>query len=237
MITNQRQYRITKAQAARLREALAEAGQESTELDPRLRQAMRDGLDSQLQTLQQELDEYESLRSGRPAVFELHSLTELPQALIRGRIAAGLSQRQLAERLGLREQQVQRYESSGYAGVSLERAQAVANALGLRLQERVTLPEPTSREREPFGGRPPLESDGSSWCARHVTSRRRRQAVTTGQPGKRCTPLGTRTSGTSKPPAAPATHPHPEMRTSSSPRLLAARPPGRREYRSRQNPR
>ena len=73
--------------------------------------------------------------------MELRSLTEVQQALIRGRIAAGLNQRQLAERLGLREQQVQRYEATGYAGVSLQRAQDVANALGLRLQERVVLPQ------------------------------------------------------------------------------------------------
>lgn len=157
MITNERQYRITKAQAARFREAVAQAEPEAPDLDPRLRQAMQEGLDSQLQTLQQELEDYDALRRGRPAVMELHSLTELPQALIRGRIAAGLSQRQLAERLGLREQQVQRYEATSYAGVSLERAQEVANALGLRLQERVVLPKAAPKRQ---AGRPRAAAAG-----------------------------------------------------------------------------
>ena len=97
------------------------------------------------------MDDYEALRRGQGAILELHSLTEVPQALIRGRIVAGLSQRQLAERLGLREQQVQRYEATGYAGVSLERAQAVANVLGLRVQERVVLPQ--VKTPEPSNGR------------------------------------------------------------------------------------
>ena len=154
MIRNERQYRITKAQAARFRQALAEAGHEAPELDARLHQAMRDGLASQLESLEQELQDYEALRSGQGTVLELHSLTDLPQALIRGRIVAGLSQRQLAERLGVREQQVQRYEATGYSGISLERAQAVANALGLRVQERVVLPQ--ARQSSPSGRHPHL---------------------------------------------------------------------------------
>ncbi|MHB8620802.1 MAG: hypothetical protein ACYDAG_14720 [Chloroflexota bacterium] len=52
MITNERQYRITSAQAARFLQALAQADTQPPELDPRLHQAMRDGLESQLQTLQ-----------------------------------------------------------------------------------------------------------------------------------------------------------------------------------------
>jgi hypothetical protein len=40
----------------------------------------------------------------------------------------------------MREQQVQRYEATRYAGVGLERLQAVADALGVRIYERVVLP-------------------------------------------------------------------------------------------------
>ena len=54
--------------------------------------------------------------------------------------AAGLNQRDLATRLGLKEQQIQRYEATHYAGVSLERIQAVAEALGVQIHERVILP-------------------------------------------------------------------------------------------------
>ena len=49
---------------------------------------------------------YEALRSGRVAVVPLDSLDQLPDALIHARIAAGLTQRDLAERLGVKEQQI-----------------------------------------------------------------------------------------------------------------------------------
>ena len=63
------------------------------------------------------------------------SLRELPIVLIEGRIAAGLTQRELAERLGLPEQQIQRYEATLYGGVSLERLQEVADVLGIEIEE------------------------------------------------------------------------------------------------------
>jgi len=47
------------------------------------------------------------------SVLELESLAELPEALIRARIAVGLTQKGLAGRLGLKEQQVQRYRRRG----------------------------------------------------------------------------------------------------------------------------
>ena len=139
MITTERQYRITKAAAERFELALAHEEQ-GAHLDPRLRQAMREGIESELEILREQLAEYEALRSGRIAVLELDSLTALPDALIRARIAGGLTQKELATRLGLKEQQIQRYEATRYAGVSLERIQAVAEALGVKIHERVILP-------------------------------------------------------------------------------------------------
>ncbi len=62
--------------------------------------------------------------------------------LIEGRIAARLTQQQLAGRLGLQEQQIQRYESTLYSGVGLDRLQDVADAVGLEIEETVTYATP-----------------------------------------------------------------------------------------------
>ena len=51
MITNERQYRITKSEAERFAAALAQPDDTSSELHPRLRQAMREGAQSQLDEL------------------------------------------------------------------------------------------------------------------------------------------------------------------------------------------
>ena len=148
MIKNERQYRITRAQAEKFARALAqmkERAGEDASVDPVLQEAMTNALGSQLADLRQQLEDYEALRSGERKVFESASFGELPRALIQSRIALGLSQKELAKRLGLKEQQIQRYEATRYAGVSLERVQAVADALGVQLHERVVLPTPNGR--------------------------------------------------------------------------------------------
>jgi hypothetical protein len=42
------------------------------------------------------------------------------------------------ERLGLPEQQIQKYEPTMYSGVSLDRLQDIADALEFEIEERVT---------------------------------------------------------------------------------------------------
>ena len=59
----------------------------------------------------------------------LAAVDELPTVLIKARISQGLSQKDLAERIGLKEQQIQRYEATDYASASLSRIKEVANAL------------------------------------------------------------------------------------------------------------
>jgi len=140
MIANERQYRITKAAAREFEDALAHLDTMEARRPADLRRVMREAIESQLEELREQLAEYEALRDGKISVLELDSLAELPDALIRARIAAGRTQKELAERLGLKEQQIQRYEATRYAGVSLERIRAVADALGVKIQERVILP-------------------------------------------------------------------------------------------------
>ncbi len=140
MITNERQYRITKAQLKRFEDDLAahDTRTPGAAVDPRLHQAMRDALASEADELRAQIKHYEELRDGAITGRELDSLRELPTALIEARIAANMTQRTLAERLGVAEQQVQRWEATNYAGVGLDRLQDIADALGSRIRENVT---------------------------------------------------------------------------------------------------
>jgi HTH-type transcriptional regulator/antitoxin HigA len=140
VITNERQYRITKAQLKRFDDDLAahDARKPAAGVDPRLHQAMRDALASEADELRAQIKHYEELRDGTITGRELGSLRELPTALIEARIAAKLTQRVLADRLGVAEQQVQRWEATAYAGVGLDRLQDIADALGSHIRENVT---------------------------------------------------------------------------------------------------
>ena len=78
------------------------------------------------------------MRDGRISKRELEGLRDFPTALIEARIAAGLTQKALGERLGVKEQQIQRWEANLYSGVGVERLQEVADALGMEVKETVS---------------------------------------------------------------------------------------------------
>ena len=132
MIKNERQYRITKAQAAKLEAALESFSAQSADdrkTHPRLVKAQADALRSQLESLRGELREYEDIKAGETPPPDLSYIAVVPQDLIHARIASGLSQKELAERLGMPEQQIQRYEATEYESVSLARIMEIAKAL------------------------------------------------------------------------------------------------------------
>jgi len=138
MIKNDRQYQLTRAEVRRFEQALAALITGPSD-SPDLREVEIAAVRSQLQSMQHDVAEYEALRGSDNAIIAVASFEDLPRALIKARIMAGLSQRQLAERLRVKEQQIQRYEAADYAGASLARIQAVADALGVRVHNEVEL--------------------------------------------------------------------------------------------------
>ena len=144
MITNERQYAIAKAELQSFKRA-ADAQQPEAlveGVDPRIGEAMVGALASQAETLRDEIQKYEDLRGGRITQRELRSLRDLPIALIEARIVAGLTQKQLGERLDIKAQQIQRWEANSYSGVGVERLQEVADALGMEVTETVRYAAP-----------------------------------------------------------------------------------------------
>jgi transcriptional regulator with XRE-family HTH domain len=171
MITNERQYRITRAEISRFQDAIKQAAESpSPGVHPRLHQAMIDGLRSQLDDLRRELAEYDALREGKVKRRVFTSLLDPPNALIEGRIVKRLTQKQLGSKLGVPEQQVQRYERTQYAGASFERLQEVADALGIRFKKTVEYDIPRSTARRSAGSRKAASVAGSSLSQRKSAS-------------------------------------------------------------------
>ena len=79
------------------------------------------------------MSEYESLKEGEFQWDSLNIVADLPFILIKARIAQGLSQKELAERIGLKEQQIQRYEATDYATANLARIKEVVSAFGVEI--------------------------------------------------------------------------------------------------------
>ena len=132
MIKNERQYRITRAQVERFERTIKELrsrSQTESNVHPLIAKAQEDAVSSQLEDLKREMREYESLKTSEFPIDELEVVSGLPSMLIKARIARGMSQRDLAERIGLKEQQIQRYEATDYASASLSRIREIVSGL------------------------------------------------------------------------------------------------------------
>ncbi|HMP06722.1 MAG TPA: XRE family transcriptional regulator [Lacipirellulaceae bacterium] len=142
MIKNERQFRITRSAAEKFERLISELEQADADgvRPDLLRVAELSGLRSQLADLRTQIEEYERLKSGHEVLLETLSLSALPQAIVKARIAAGLSHKELADRLNLKEQQIQKYEATDYAGASVSRLLQVAEALALRIRKDLFLP-------------------------------------------------------------------------------------------------
>lgn len=83
--------------------------------------------------------------TGSAAGLEMLAGRDPGLTLIVARIAKGYSQRDLAWRLGLKEQQIQRYEAERYGQISLKNYERIASLLGVRLSADI-------QERREFRG-------------------------------------------------------------------------------------
>lgn len=146
MIRNDRQYRIVRSRLDRLQRLEADLTAKADEgYDPIVADLELRAVRGEISQMSQELADYEALKEGRGEIGVPQTVADLPWILIRARIAAGMTQADLAERLGLKSQQIQRYEATDYESASLSRLIEIADALGVQLTPEVA---PAETEEE-----------------------------------------------------------------------------------------
>jgi HTH-type transcriptional regulator / antitoxin HigA len=142
MITNDRQYALTTSALANFQQALNSLNARQDEGDDNaraLKRIHRDAIESEIEVLSAQLAEFDALRSGAPATFPVASLEDLPTTVIKARIASGLTELQLAERLGVEADDIERAESSEYREASLGFLVEAARTLGVSVHGEATL--------------------------------------------------------------------------------------------------
>ena len=137
MIKNEHEYQESVKrvadEAARLKQEraqLQEQGLSAAEV-----KRVLDPIESFRAQLKEEVESYERLMRGE--FDELRNFEGLGRLLIALRIARGLSQRELAQRLGVHESQVSRDERNEYHGVTMDRANRILECLGVELRSVV----------------------------------------------------------------------------------------------------
>ncbi|AFZ10996.1 hypothetical protein Osc7112_6918 (plasmid) [Oscillatoria nigro-viridis PCC 7112] len=139
MIKNEKEYESSQECARRFEDSLKalERDEELKKKDPDGWQLSRDVKQSHLTALQAEIAEYETLikcERNQPIFIKIDSINKLPDALIKARIAAQISQPELAQILGIEEQRVRQYEDTDYQCASFVEILEVSTVLGIEFE-------------------------------------------------------------------------------------------------------
>ena len=148
MIRNDTEYQeaVRRLQAEAQRFAAHEAQLAEKGLAPDEIKRTLDPLRSFHLQLAEEVESYERLRRGDLGEYlNLHGLGRMLVAL---RIARGINQRELAQRLEVHETQVSRDERNEYHGVTVERASRILDTLRVRLRSHFDEPVLPAENRQ-----------------------------------------------------------------------------------------
>jgi ribosome-binding protein aMBF1 (putative translation factor) len=129
MIKSDAQRERTIAQIEGFRQALSKVPREKP---GKRSSAILGSYQGMIRQLEDELREYDRLKSGEIALPHMERLDQIAPFISRVRIAKGVSQTELARRLGVSKQVISRYEESDYQTVAISRLQEILDAIGVR---------------------------------------------------------------------------------------------------------
>jgi HTH-type transcriptional regulator/antitoxin HigA len=129
MIKSDAQRDRTLAQIAGFRQALANTEQEKP---GKRAAAIRGSYRGMIRQLEEELREYDQLKSGELELPDIERLDQIAPFITKIRIAKGVSQTNLAKRLGVSKQVISRYEEADYQTVGIGRLQEILDAMGIK---------------------------------------------------------------------------------------------------------
>lgn len=129
MIKSDAQEQRTEAQIEGFRKALSQA---KSKLSGKARAAVTGSYKGIIAQLEDELREYQELKRGELDLPDIERLDQIAPFITRCRIAKGISQTELARRLGVSKQVISRYEDSEYQTVGIARLQEILDAIGVK---------------------------------------------------------------------------------------------------------
>lgn len=119
MIKNEKQYKISKSRLLKMN-ALVNNKKHAVKKNS-VEEGALHSLISVRNKIRDEVRQYEHIKNAKGSIKKQVSLIQLPQILIEHKIAKGLTQKEFSRILGIKEQQLQRYEAEDYKSVSFGR--------------------------------------------------------------------------------------------------------------------
>ena len=142
MIENEFQYEVSKEWVEKFNQTIAamERDEEAKRKDFLKWDAGRGAIQCHLDQLHEEIAEYEGLMAwdkSKPIEIVVENFNKLSEALIKARMAAKMSEEELAEILDIDPERIKGYEKKKYQNASLTEILNISLALGLEFKTAV----------------------------------------------------------------------------------------------------
>ncbi|BAZ10968.1 hypothetical protein NIES4071_27920 [Calothrix sp. NIES-4071] len=139
MIKSELEYKVSQEWVLKFKKSLAamEEDEERKKKDFERWELNRGALQCHLDKLHEEITEYEQLMNcekKQPIKIKVENFNKLPDVLIKARIAAKLSQKELADVLGISQERIKECEKTDYQCASFLEILSVSEALGVEFK-------------------------------------------------------------------------------------------------------
>jgi ribosome-binding protein aMBF1 (putative translation factor) len=137
MIKNEKQYKISKKKLKELALQMDKVGSDKDQA-PLRNQLLLASLADTRQVLEEEVAVYDSLKKNKKPTLKERLISELPSIITEYKIISGLTQKEFSEKLGLKEQQLQRYEADNFKSVTFKNLLRFFDIMGLEIRIKET---------------------------------------------------------------------------------------------------
>jgi HTH-type transcriptional regulator/antitoxin HigA len=138
MIKNEKQYRITKKKLLSIHDEAKQIRGAHEHLPAKERLILVSLMTMQDQ-LETEIATYDLIKTKAASLLEERSIDDLPNLLIEFKIHSGMTQKEFSEKVGMKEQQLQRYEAENFKSISFKNLLKIIHAIGLKITVKGTI--------------------------------------------------------------------------------------------------
>jgi len=138
MIKNEKQYKVTRNKLQVLEEEInrLKGGREHL---PAKDKSLLVSMQLFQKQLQDEVDYYELVKAMNSEILAERSIDDLPILLIEYKIRSGMTQKEFSQKVGMKEQQLQRYEAEDFNSISFKNLLKIIHAIDLEVTVRGTI--------------------------------------------------------------------------------------------------
>jgi len=134
MIKNDNQLKVTTEKLKELKEGLKSIRKKYSS-NKRKCEFLSKGYVLHIEQLENEIEEYKKIKTAPlPKALHAHNPAEISHQLVRLRIARGLTQAELAERIGRKQSDISRLEREDYNGYTIRKLEEIAEILDAEIE-------------------------------------------------------------------------------------------------------